>query len=53
MCGGSTIWARAEELRRLRRCVAESWPDTRSKDLVLRVLDEMIWEVYREDSEAE
>jgi len=32
---GQHYLARAEELRRLRRCVAESWPDARSEHLVL------------------
>jgi hypothetical protein len=50
---GVSARERAEELMQLRRQLAESWPDTPSKDVVLRVLDEMIWEAHRDELEAE
>ena len=37
---------RTAQLKRLRRTVAEQWPDGRTKEIVLRVLDEMAHEAY-------
>jgi hypothetical protein len=35
---------RTEQLKRLRRGIAEQWPESRAKERVLDVLDEMILE---------
>jgi hypothetical protein len=37
---------RAEELRALRRSVAERWPETDFRELLLNILDEMVWEAH-------
>jgi hypothetical protein len=42
-----------ETLRRLRRHIAERWPESPGKDVVLQVLDEMVWELHRTKAEAE
>jgi hypothetical protein len=42
---------RAEQLKALRRKIAETWPDTTSREHVLRILDEMVWEAHQENSE--
>ena len=39
---------RTAQLKRLRRTIAEQWPDRRTKETVLRVLDEMVYEAYEE-----
>ena len=39
---------RTTQLKRLRRTIAEQWPDGRTKETVLRVLDEMVHEAYEE-----
>jgi hypothetical protein len=44
---------RAEELQLLRRQVAEAWPETPSKEKVMRALDAMIWEDLQDRLEAD
>jgi hypothetical protein len=44
---------RAEELRALRRRVAERWPETDFRELLLNILDEMVWEAHKFTAEAE
>jgi hypothetical protein len=39
---------RTLELQALRRRIAEGWPEGRSKELVLRVLDDMVQEADEE-----
>ena len=39
---------RTAQLKRLRRTIAERWPGGRTKEIVLRVLDEMVHEAYEE-----
>jgi hypothetical protein len=35
------------QLKRLRQAIAEQWPQSTNKDLVLRVLDEMVSEAVQ------
>jgi hypothetical protein len=42
----------AEDLRRLRRMVAESWPEGDGLETAMRALDEMVWEA-RATADAE
>jgi hypothetical protein len=44
---------RAEQLKALRREIAESWCETSFRALVLDVLDDMIWEASQEATGAE
>jgi hypothetical protein len=37
---------RAEKLRRLRRLIAEQWPEGRGREMAMRVLDDMVWEAH-------
>jgi hypothetical protein len=39
---------RTAQLKRLRLTIAEQWRDGRTKEIVLRVLDEMAHEAYEE-----
>ena len=39
---GASADTRREQLRDLRRRIAEDWPETTSKEIVLRILDEMV-----------
>lgn len=41
---------RTEQLRNLRRKIAAEWPESASRDVILRVLDEMVLEAAEEDA---
>jgi hypothetical protein len=41
------------ELQRLRRVVAERWPEGDGRERALRALDEMVWEAHKSTAEAE
>ena len=43
---------RADQLKQLRRRIAENWPETETKERALRVLDEMVVEASDEDEAA-
>jgi hypothetical protein len=41
------------ELQRLRRVVAECWPEGDGRERALRVLDEMVWEAHKSTAGTE
>ncbi len=45
---GASADTRRERLKELRRRIAEGWPETTSKEIVLRILDEMVLEASDE-----
>jgi hypothetical protein len=44
---------RDEALRKLRREVAGRWPESAFRELLLSVLDEMVWEAHQSTADAE
>jgi hypothetical protein len=44
---------RDEALRELRREVAGRWPESEFRELLLRVLDEMVWEAHQSTADAD
>jgi hypothetical protein len=44
---------RDEALRKLRREVAGRWPESEFRELLLRVLDEMVWETHQSTADTD